>query len=389
MSVAVPLTYNLRSVFVRKGASVLTVTAIAFAVAVLVLVLALARGFEEALAGTGSDANAILLRSGATSEGVSSLTRDQARILAVDEFVMRDQDGEPLAQSEVYAAFSVERSDGGRTNIPVRGTGPRGLAVREGLRLAQGRMFKPGRFELVAGQALVGRLPGLVVGGDVELSGYTWRVAGILDAQGQAYDSELWIDVEVFLRVIDRPAFSTMIVRLAEPQRLAAIDVELSADPRLTVQAKSERRYFAEQAGALSIVLKALAWFLAAIMGTGAVFGATNTLLASVAMRTHEIGTLLAIGFSPRAVFLGFLSESVVLALLGGLLGVVLGWQCNGIATGTTNWTTFTEQSFAFRVTSDVVVQALVLALLIGVVGGALPARRASRLPPSAALRTL
>ncbi|MCC6785263.1 MAG: ABC transporter permease [Planctomycetes bacterium] len=386
---AIPLTYNLRSVFVRKGATVLTVTAIAFAVAVLVLVLALARGFEEALAGTGSDANAILLRSGATSEGVSSLTRDQARILAVDEFVMRDQDGEPLAQAEVYAAFSIERSDGGRTNIPVRGTGPRGLALREGLRLAEGRMFVPGRFELVAGQALVGRVPGLVVGGDVELSGYTWRVAGILDAQGQAYDSELWIDVEVFLRVIDRPAFSTMIVRLAEPQRLAAIDAELSADPRLTVQAKSERQYFAEQAGALSIVLKALAWFLAAIMGTGAVFGATNTLLASVAMRTHEIGTLLAIGFSPRAVFLGFLSEAVVLALLGGVLGVVLGWQCNGLATGTTNWTTFTEQSFAFRVTGDVVVQALVLALLIGVVGGALPARRASRLPPSAALRTL
>ena len=385
----IPFAYHVRSAFVRKGATALTVTAIGFAVAVLVLVLSLARGFEEALAGTGSDRNAILLRSGATSEGVSGVTRDQARILVVADFVKRDDDGEPIAQPEVFAAFNLEKSDGGKTNIPVRGSGPVGIAMRERARIAEGRMFVPGRYELVAGKGLRGRLPGLVVGGSVDLAGYTWRVAGILDSDGQAYDSELWIDVEVFLRVLDRPGFSTVIVRLAESGNVAALNERFAADPRLKVTAKTERQYFTEQAGALAVALKVLAWFLAAIMGTGAVFGATNTLLASVAMRTREIGTLLAIGFSPRVVFLGFVIEAVVLALCGGALGVVLGWQCNGLATGTTNWTTFTEQSFAFRVTSDVVMQAGLLALLIGVVGGALPARRASRLPPSAALRTL
>ncbi|MFO1050897.1 MAG: ABC transporter permease [Planctomycetota bacterium] len=386
---SIPLAYNLRSAFVRKGATILTVTAIGFAVAVLVLVLALARGFELALAGTGSDHNAILLRAGATSEGVSGITRDQARILGVADFVARDADGVPLAQPEVYAAFSLEKEGGGKTNIPVRGTGPRGFDLRDGLRMASGRMFVPGRYELVAGKSLVGRVPGLEVGGTVTLSGYAWRVVGILDGGGQAYDSELWIDVEIFLRVLDRPGFSTMIVRLADPSQLAAINARLAGDPRLTVAGKTERQYFVEQSGTLAIALKILAWFLAAIMGTGAVFGATNTMLASVAMRTHEIGTLLAIGFRPRAVYLGFLVEASALALCGGVLGVALGWQCNGIATGTTNWTTFTEQSFAFRVTPDVVVQALLLALLIGVVGGALPARRAARLPPSAALRAM
>lgn len=386
---AIPLGYNLRSAFVRKGGTILTITAIGFAVAVLVLVLSLANGFELALAGTGTDSNVILMRAGATAEGVSGLSRDQARILGVASFVARDAAGEPLAQPEVYAAFNLEREDGSRTNIPVRGTGPRGYELRRDLRLESGRMFVPGRYELVAGKALRGRLPGIETGGTVELAGQVWRVVGILDSGGQAYDSELWIDVEIFLAVLDRPGFSTMIARLTAPDRLSEVNARLAGDPRLTVTAKTERQYFTEQAGALAIVLKVLAWFLAAIMGTGAVFGATNTLLASVAMRTREIGTLLAIGFRPRAVFLGFLIESTTLALCGGVLGVVLGWQSNGIATGTTNWTTFTEQSFAFRVTGTVVAQALVLALLIGLIGGALPARRASRLPPSAALRAL
>jgi putative ABC transport system permease protein len=386
---ALPLLYNVRSAFVRKGATVLTVTAIAFSVAVLVLVLALARGFESALSGTGSDRNAILMRAGSTSEGVSGLTRDTARILAADAFVARDTDGTPLSQPEIYAAFSLERRDGGKTNIPVRGTGPRALGIRDGLSIVEGRMLVPGRYEMVIGKALRDRLPSAEVGSEVEMVGVNWRIAGILDSGGQAYDSELWVDVEIFLRVLDRGGFSTLIVRLAEPERIAALDQRLREDPRLNVTAKTERQYFAEQAGTLSIALRILAWFLAAIMGTGAVFGATNTLLASVAMRTREIGTLLAIGFTPRSVFLGFLLESLALALVGGALGVLLGYQCNGIATGTTNWSTFTEQSFSFRVTAEVVVQAMGLALLIGVVGGALPARRASRLSPQAALRTL
>lgn len=385
---SVPLGYNLRSAFVRKGATLLTITAIAFSVAVLVLVLALAYGFETALAGTGSDGNAIFLRGSATSEGVSGLTRDNARILQAARFVARDENGEPMSQPEVYAAFNLERRDGGRTNIPVRGTGPTGLRLREGTAIRDGRMFVPGRYEIVVGRALLERLGGLWVGGEVEIAGYRWSIVGVLDSGGEAYDSEIWLDVEIFVRVLDRPGFGTLFARLADPERRAELAAELARDPRLDVTLKTERQYFTEQSGALSVVLKVVAWFLAVVMGIGAVCGATNTLLASVAMRTREIGTLLAIGFTPRAVFLGFLVESIVLALVGGVLGVLLGYQCNGIATGTTNWATFTEQSFAFAVTGDVIVQALVLALLIGVLGGALPARRAARLSPREALRT-
>ena len=159
------------------------------------------------------------------------------------------------------------------------------------------------------------------------MAGVVWLVAGILDSAGQAYYSELWVDVEVFVRVLDRAGFSTMVCRLAEPDRIGALDQRLRDDPRVSVTAKTERQYFAEQAGALSIALKVLAWFLAAIMGTGAVFGATNTLLAAVSMRTREIGTLLAIGFPPRAVFTGFLLESLAIAAIGGALGVLLGYQ--------------------------------------------------------------
>jgi len=384
----IPLSYNLRSAFRRKGATALTLTAIGFSVAVLVLVLALARGFETSLTGTGTDENVIVMRSGATSEGVSGVTRDAARVLEVGHFVSRGSDGLPQAQAEIYAAFSLGREGGGKTNFPVRGTGPRGYALREGLAL-EGRMFVPGRFEIVVGRSLVGRVVGCALGETIELAGYSWSVVGVLDAGGSAYSSELWCDAEIFLRVMDRPGYSTLICRLAEGWDAQRVRDRLAGDPRLNVMCKGERTYFAEQSGALAGVIKGLAWFLATIMGTGAVFGATNTLLASVQMRTREIGTLLAIGFTPRSIFLGFLAESLAISLLGGLLGVLLGWQCNGLATGTTNWATFTEQAFAFRVTPDVVVSALVLAGIIGIVGGALPARRASRMSPRAALRAM
>lgn len=387
---ALPLSYNMKSAFVRKGATLLTLTAIGFSVAVLVLVLALARGFETALAGTGSEDNLIFMRSGATSEGVSGVSRGAARIVGSAAFIARDRDGVPMSQPEIYAAFNLTRADGGRSNIPVRGTGPMGLKIRDRTKIAPGgRMFVPGRYELVVGKALQLRLGGCAVGARLDVAGYPWQVVGIIDSGGEAYDSEIWMDVEIFMRVLDRSGFSTVFAKVHDTALFEQAKVRLAEDPRLNLDAKTERQYFTEQAGALSIAMKVLAWFLAAIMGTGAVFGATNTLLASVAMRTREIGTLLAIGFTSRAVFFGFLIEAITLSLVGGALGVLLGYQCNGIATGTTNWATFTEQSFAFAVTPDVVVQAMVLALLIGVVGGALPAAVAARMSPCEALRTI
>jgi putative ABC transport system permease protein len=385
-----PLTYHLRGAFVRKGATLLTLTAIGFSVAVLVLVLALARGFELALSGTGRDDNVVLLRGGSTTEGVSGLGRPAARILIDDACFARDQDGRTLAQPESYAAFNLVRAGGGRSNVPVRGTGPQGLAIRDSARIAPGgRMFVPGRYEIVVGKAMRARLPDCEIGETLEIAGYRWRIVGFLDSGGQAYDSEIWCDSEILLRVLDRSGFNSLFARLRDPGALAKLRARLEADPRFDLRAHSEREYFARQSGNLSLALKIMAWFLATIMGIGAVFGATNTMLSNVAMRTREIGTLLAIGFSPRAVFLGFVFESAVLGLLGGGLGILLGWQCNGIATGTTNWDTFTEQTFAFRVTGDVVRDALLLALLIGVLGGAIPARRAARMVPREALRAV
>lgn len=383
----VPVRYHLRSLLVRRTATALTVLAVGFSVAILVLVLALARGFEISLAETGRADNVIFLRKGATSEGESGIGRDVMRALLARPEIAVAADGSPLGSGEMYAGIALDKAGGGMTNVSIRGTVPSVLAVRDGVRILEGRMFRSGSEEVVVGKGLIDRVKGCRVGGAITFAGRSMPVVGVLDAGGSAPDSEIWGDVEVLLQVFQRGGLSTVLARLAEPGSLSALAQTLEGDPRLQVKVVSERDYFRQQAGMQSRIFRAMAYFLAAVMAVGAIFGSTNTLLASLAGRTREIGTLLAIGYRPRHVLFGFLLEAVAIGLLGGAAGVAIAWPINGVATGTTNWMTFTEQAFAFAITPDVVLQAVFFAGIVGVMGGLVPAFRAAFLPPTAALR--
>jgi ABC-type antimicrobial peptide transport system permease subunit len=287
----------------------------------------------------------------------------------------------------MYAGISLDKSGGGMTNVSIRGTVPWILEARDGVRISEGRMFRSGSEEVVVGRSLTARVKGCRVGGAIEFAGRTMSVVGILDGSGSAPDSEIWGDVEVLLQVFKRGGFSTVFARLQDGGGLAALVRELEGDPRLQAKAVAERDYFRQQAGPQSRFFRIMAYFLASVMAVGAIFGSTNTLLASIAGRTREIGTLLAIGYLPRHIMLGFLLEALAIGVLGGFVGVALAWPVNGVATGTTNWITFTEQAFAFAITWDVVRDAVFFAGFVGVIGGIVPAIRAAGLPPTEALR--
>lgn len=385
----IPLRYNLRSLLVRRAGTLLSVASIGLSVGVLVLVLALAQGFQLSLVGTGTKNNLVVLRKSATSEGESGLQRWQFRALSAFPGIAVGPDGAPLASAEIYAAMNLDKAGGGSANFPLRGVMTDSFRIRDTARVTAGRVFTPGTHEVVVGKALLGRIAGCRLGGALELQGQAWPVVGVIDAKGAAYDSEVWCDVEVFMQELDRPVYGTAVLRVSpsHPGGAAALTAAIEADPRFDSKVMTEPAYFAEQAGTLGTVLRVTAYGIAGIMAVGAAFGTAVTLLASLARRTHEVGTLLALGFRPREVLAGFLVESLVLGMAGGALGVLLALPVNGIATGTMNWDTFTEQAFAFRITPDVVFRAVTFSTLVGVLSGVVPAWKASRLPPSEALR--
>jgi ABC-type lipoprotein release transport system permease subunit len=384
------LRYHLMSLWVRRVGTSLSVFSIGMAVGILVLVLSLARGFELSLVDTGREDNVLVLRQGATSEGESGITREKWRALRAFEGVAADASGEPLASAEVYAAMNLNKQGGGTANFPLRGVMPASFRVRDTARVVAGREFRPGTNEIVVGKALLGRVEGCQLGGALDTGGASWPVVGVIDSGGSAFDSEIWCDVEVFMQVFRRPVYGTVVLRRAVPAPAEGPDplrTRLESDVRLDAKTFTERQYFREQSGVLGTALKFVAVFIAGIMAIGAAFGTAVTLLASLAERRREIGTLLALGFRPHHVVVGFLCEATVLGLAGGLVGVLLALPVNGLATGTMNWQTFTEQAFAFRVTGDVVVRAVGFSTAVGVVAGLLPALRAARVPPSVALR--
>ncbi len=386
--IAIPVRYHVRSLFVRRSSTLLTVVAIGFTVFILVLVLSLAAGFEESLAESGREDNVLFLRDAALSEGESVLGREQARLVTDLPSLARDPaDGTPMACPELYAGINMEKAIGGGTNISVRGTSPRGLAIRGGVHLAEGRMFRPGTEEVVVGRGLVDRVSGCRLGGVIDFQVRQMKVVGVLDSDGGVFDSEIWGDVEVMLQAFSRESYSSVIARVADPAALSVLQEKVKADPRLPLKVLSERSYFRQQSGMLSFVLQFMAYFLASIMAVGAIFGSTNTLLASLAGRSREIGTLLALGYRPFHIQLGFLLEALILGVMGAACGLLLAIPVHGAATGTTNWNTFTEQTFTFAVTPGVMAQAVFFAAFIGVIGGLVPAFRAARLPPTEALR--
>ena len=383
----IPIVYNLRNLGARRVSTVLTALGIALVAWVFIFTLALAGGFQAALTTTGSPQNAIVIRKGSTAELMSILDREVAAAVSSQPEIARATDGTPLAASELMVVWNLRRKSGTTTNVVVRGVGPKSLALRPKVSLAQGRMFRPGVDEVVVGKMVAERFENCSVGSRLKLAGREWTVVGIFDAKGSTYDSEIWGDVELFMPVFDRPVYQSLTLRLSDPSHLTPLKRRLESDPRMNVEVEREDRFYAAQSGILANMLRALGLFVTSIMSLGAVFGALNTMYAAVGSRTKEVGTLLAIGFTRGAILTSFLIESVLLSLLGGAIGCLLALPVRSFTTGTMSYATFSELAFRFQVTPAMLLAGLLFAAFMGLVGGFFPARKAATMPIVDSLR--
>ncbi|MEO5617295.1 MAG: FtsX-like permease family protein [Candidatus Eisenbacteria bacterium] len=387
---ALPLIYNLRNVQQRPISTLTTAFGVGLTVSIFIGALALAAGFRASLVNTGSPANAIALRKGADSEISSGIQREAVSILRAHPEVAAGADGRPLATADLLVIINKDRLGmKGSSNISVRGVDPSGIAVRADIKiLPGGRNFTPGTDEVIVGRRIGSRFANCAVGDRLELQQRTFNVVGHFEAGGSAFESEIWGDAAVLGPALGREnTFQTVTFRMKDPARFAALKAELEKDPRLQIQLKRERDFYAEQSELFTGLITGIGVFITLIMAIGAIFGAANTMYATIGSRTREIATLLVLGFRPRSIMFSFLIESVLICLLGGVIGCLLSLPINGIATSTTNFQSFSEVGFAFKVTPEALVSGLVFSALLGIIGGFFPARRASKQIPARALR--
>lgn len=380
-----PLSYNLRSLWQRKVATLSTAGAIALVVGIFIVVLSLATGLSQAFVSSGRADQAIVMRPNSRFELNSVVDRAQARILEVDPRLAR-LDGEPMASPEVVVVKIFEKRDGDPTNVSIRGLGPMGLRLRPEVHLVAGRWFRPGLSEIVVPRRMQERFEGLDLGQEVKLGGRSWTVVGAFDAGGASFDSEIWGGADDVMQAFKRSVYSVVTVRLADPGRLPGFTEALAKDPRLQLEAVPEQAYFRELTKS-GDPIKILGNLITLILTAGAIFSAMNTMYAAVAGRTREIGTLRALGFRRREILASFQWEAILLCGAGGILGALLSRLANGIQTGTTSFQTFSDVSFAFTITPGLMLQGLAFSLVMGLLGGLLPALRASRIPLTEAMK--
>jgi putative ABC transport system permease protein len=385
---ALPISYNIRSLYVRGRVTLLAIGGIALVVAVLIVLTAMAAGFRIALQAGGSPDNAIITQRGSTSEITSGIGRDAVNTIVVDDRVARDAQGNPLASPELVVVASMKRKDdGAEVNVAIRGVTPVAFKVRPHVTITEGRNFTPGLYEVIVGRKLFDRMVGMEIGRTIRMQRRDWTIVGVLDANGSGFESEVWGDKDAMGPAFGRGAGAqTLTVRMKDPAAIPAFDEELRRNPRMQVQAMQERLYYEQQSSGVAGPLLALAVFVALVMGVGAVFGAMNTMYAIVAARTREIGTLRALGFSRLAVLTAFVIESTCLAIVGGALGCLVALPANGM-TSAAGGANFAEVAFAFKITPPAIAVGMTLAVLMGIAGGLLPSLRAARVPITAALR--
>lgn len=387
-----PVIYNLRHLLVRKVSTALTAAGIAMVVFIFTSMLAFVAGFRGALTSTGREDNVIVMRAGATSEIESGITRDMAALVRVAPEASRDAGGTPLSSSDLVVVITRPKrgAPDEPANVTVRGVTPGAFALRPGVRIVDGRSFRPGLNEVIVGKSLTRRIEGTRPGDTMRFAGRDWNVVGTFEADGSSWESEIWGDAELLLPAFDRQGYQSITFRLSDPSAFSEVKDRLERDPQLEVQVEREREYYRRQSTAVVTLLRTLSVFIGVIMSVGAVFGALNTMYAAVASRTREIGTLLALGFTPGAVLRSFLLESLLLSAGGGVAGVLLALAVShGRSTGTTNWSSFSELTFRIAVTPGVIAAGLAFALVMGLVGGFWPARRAARMHPAEAVRSV
>lgn len=378
---ALILAYSLRNLLARRLTATLTAGGMALVVFVFAAILMLAEGLERALVDSGSPENAVVLRKGSNSEVQSPVAVFEAAIVESLPGIAAGADGRPLAARELVVLIQLPRRGGeGTSNVTLRGVSERSLRLRPQVRLAVGRMPQPGLAEVVVGQGASQRFAGAGLHEELAFANRTWRVVGLLDAGNTAFDSEIWADADLLLQAFRRRSYSSVLLRLEEPGRMEELRGRLEGDPRLSLEVKREIDYYREQSEATATFLRILGTALAAIFSVGAVVGAMITLYAAVAHRTAEIGILRALGFPRGVILAAFLTEAVFLGLAGGLAGMLAAAGLEALTVSTTNFQTFSEVVFRFRLSGPIALEALGFALLMGLAGGLLPALRAARM---------
>jgi putative ABC transport system permease protein len=389
--VAIPVVYNFRSVKARWTSAIVAVLGIAGTVGVFVAMLSLARGFKATLVSSGSYDNAIIMRAGATSEMTGGVGIDAVKIIQDAPGIARGTDG-PLVTPEVVLVAPIALiSTGTDANVQVRGVSKNVLQIRSKVKIVQGRMFQPGLDEVVVGKNANTSYSGLTVGNTISLGTVRWQVVGVFDAGGSSFDSEIWADAHLIGPAYGRPdtVFQSVTVHLASPDSFQQFKDAVVSDPRLNVDVTREIDYYSKQSTRLTTLITVLGGLVAAIMAIGAVFGALNTMYSAVAERGREIATMRALGFGGPSVVFSFVIEALLIALVGGLLGCLVVLPLNGLTTGAMNLQTFSHLAFAFKITPELLVKGIIFALVMGFVGGLLPAMRAASRPVASALREL
>lgn len=375
----IPLKYNLRSLRVRWVGTLMTAVGIGLTVAIFIVMNALVNGLDSTFVQTGHENQLIVIRQGSLNESNSYFDRSLYETVRLLDGVARDSSGQPLASGEITVIINHPRLTGESSNILIRGLSEVGFKMRPEVKITAGRKMREGVRELLVSESLSKRFQDLQLGKSIHIARSDWRVVGLFEAGGTAYDSEIFADYEDVAQEWDRPIYSSILLKAVDASAAARLTKRIHDDQRIQLQAFDQKAYFKDQTIS-SIGIKALGFFIAVVMGIGSCFAAMNMMYSAVLGRIKEVGTLRALGFKRRSILSSFLVESVILALIGGVVGCLMALPLHGISTGTANFMSFSEVLFHFRITPGILLKGLAFAALVGVLGGILPARRAAKI---------
>ena len=376
-----PISYSFRNLWTRRLTTVLTASGMALVVFVFAAILMLSEGLRKTLVETGSYDNVIVIRKGSNSEVMSGVTRDQASISEAQSEAAIGADGQPLLAKEMVVLVTLpKKGTNAPSNVVIRGIGASSLALRPQVRLVEGRMPKPGLSEIITGRSIAERFKGSGIGEVLRFGMRDWRVVGIFDAGNSGFSSEIWGDADQLMQAFRRTVYSAVLFKLSDPSAFEGVKKRIEIDPRLTVEAKRENRFYAEQSERMASFLRILGTTLTIIFSLGAIIGAMITMYSAVATRTGEIGTMRALGFKKISILGAFIIEALFLGLIGGCFGLFLASFLQLFTISTMNFQTFSELAFSFTLTPGIVWKGLGFSLVMGFVGGVLPAIRASRM---------
>jgi len=385
---SIPISYSFRNLLTRRLTTFLTATGMALVVFVFASILMLSAGLEKTLVDTGSDENVIVTRKSANSEVQSAVERQQAAIVESQPGIATGVDGEPLLAKELVVLINLpKRGSDKPANVVIRGISQASTKLRPQVRLIEGRLPRSGSAEIIAGMSIAKRFKGGGIGESLRFGLRDWTVVGIFDAGATGFSSEIWGDATQLMQAFRRPVYSSITFKLASSGDFPLLKARLEADPRLTLDVRRETQYYRDQSEAMAKFLRILGISLTLIFSLGAIIGAMITMYAAVANRVGEIGTLRALGFHRSSILTAFLMESFLLGLTGGVTGLLCASFLQLITISTMNWQTFSELAFSFTLTFDIASKSLLFSIMMGLVGGVIPAVRASRLKIVDALR--